>query len=196
MIPAFTLFVAVVLYRIVAGYCGAESTWLLNFSPVAAIALCGAVMFPRRVALFLPLVILFTSDLVLNAHFGTAFITGEMLTRYVVLLFVAWLGLRLRECRRVHVFLLASVAGSTVFYFITNTASWLKDPGYAKTVTGWGQSLTVGLPGYPPTWLFFRNSVVSDACFTLALLGCVALASHPRSTSADAIPVDQTAAAD
>jgi len=27
--------------------------------------------------------------------------------------------------------------------------------------------LTLGLPGYPPTWTFLRNSVVSDMIFTL-----------------------------
>jgi hypothetical protein len=50
MMPALTLFIAAVFYRIFAGYCGAENSWLLNFSPVAAIALCGPVIFPRRVA--------------------------------------------------------------------------------------------------------------------------------------------------
>ena len=62
--PALTLFIAAVFYRIFAGYCGAENSWLLNFSPVAAIALCGPVIFPRRVALVLPLAILLASDMV------------------------------------------------------------------------------------------------------------------------------------
>ena len=75
---------------------------------------------------------------------------------------------------------------------VTNTASWLTTPGYAKTLLGWWQALSVGLPGYPPTWLFFRNAMVSDAGFTLAFLGCLVLvrkakpvagvpASEPRS---------------
>jgi hypothetical protein len=130
------------------------------------------------VALILPLAILLLSDLVLNFHFGAALITGEMLARYGALALVALLGLRLRDTRRVGTFLLASLAGSTGFYLITNTVSWLTAPGYAKTVAGWGQALTVGLPGYLPTWMFFRNSLVSDACFTLAFIGCLALASR------------------
>jgi hypothetical protein len=178
MIATFTLFIAVVLYRILAGYYGAEISWLLNFSPLAALALCGPLVFPRRVALILPLAILLVSDLVLNAHFGATLITGEMLARYGALVLVALLGLRLRESRRVGTFLLASLAGSTGFYLITNTVSWLTAPGYAKTVAGWCQALTVGLPGYLPTWTFFRNSLVSDACFTLAFVACLALASH------------------
>jgi hypothetical protein len=180
MIPAFTLFVAIVLYRIVAAYGGAEHSWLLNFSPVAALALCGPLIFPRRLALVLPMVILLVSDMVLNAHFGAALVTAEMLARYAALVLVALLGLRLRECRKVGPFLLASAAGSTGFYLITNTVSWLTAPEYAKTAVGWWQALTLGLPGYPPTWLFFRNSLVSDACFTLAILGCLAFAASTK----------------
>lgn len=51
---ACPLFVAVVLYRIVAADLGAEHLWLLNFLPLAALALCGPKVFPRRVALLLP----------------------------------------------------------------------------------------------------------------------------------------------
>ena len=180
MIPTFTLFIAVVLYRILAGYYGAENSWLLNFSPLAAIALCGPLVFPRRVALILPLAILLVSDLVLNVQFGAALITGEMLARYGALALVALLGLRLRECRKLGVFLSASVAGSTGFYLITNTVSWLTALGYAKTFAGWCQALTVGLPGYLPTWTFFRNSLVSDVCFTLAFIGCLALSNGTK----------------
>ena len=192
MIPACTLFVAMVLYRIVAGYFGAGHSWLWNFSPMVAIALCGPLIFPKRVAFILPLVILLGSDIILNAHFGAALVTGEMLARYFVLALVALLGLRLRKSRRVEVLLVASMVGSTGFYLVTNTASWLTTPGYAKTLLGWWQALSVGLPGYPPTWLFFRNAMVSDAGFTLAFLGCLVLvrkakpvagvpASEPRS---------------
>jgi len=188
MIATITLFIAVVLYRILAGYYGAENSWLLNFSPLAAIALCGPLVFPRRVALILPLAVLLVSDLVLNAHFGAALITGEMLARYGALALVALLGLRLRENRRVGTFLLASMAGSTGFFLITNTVSWLTAPGYAKTVAGWCQALTVGLPGYLPTWMFFRNSLVSDLCFTLAFIGCLVLASQTSAGKKSEMP--------
>jgi|CZKL01.1.fsa_nt_gi hypothetical protein len=177
---AFTLFAAVVMYRISAAEFGAGHLWLLNFSPLASVALCGAVIFPRTVALLLPQFILLVSDVVLNAHLGAPFVTAEMLPRYAALMLIAVLGLRLRECRAAGPFLFASVAGSTGFYLITNTASWLGSPGYAKTAAGWSQALIVGLPGYPPTWLFFRNSLVSDACFTAAFLGILTLARRTK----------------
>ena len=144
-------------------------------------------------ALILPLACLLASDLVLNVHFGAALVTGEMLARYGALALVALLGLRLRASRRVGTFLLASLAGSTGFYLITNTVSWLTAPGYAKTVAGWCQALTVGLPGYLPTWMFFRNSLLSDAGFTLAFMGCLVLASRSKSASETTCPNFQKA---
>jgi hypothetical protein len=39
-------------------------------------------------------------------------------------------------------------------------------------------SLTTGLPGFPPTWMFFRNSLVSDFLFAAVLLAVWALASR------------------
>jgi hypothetical protein len=80
-------------------------------------------------------------------------------------------------------FLPASIACSTGFYLITNTASWLGSPAYAKSFAGWIQSLTTGLPGYPPTVCFFRNSLISDLCFTAVMLGCILLARKYRAGS-------------
>ena len=195
MISLFTLFIAVVFYRIVAGCCGAENACWLNFSPLAAIALCGPLVFPRRLALILPLAMLLTSDIVLNIHFGVALVTGEMLARYLALALVGLLGLRLRDCRRMEIYLLASGAGSTGFYLITNTVSWAFAPEYAKSVAGWWQALSVGLTGYPPTWMFFRNSLISDVSFTLMFFCCFALTTRKSPMGARSA-VKKTIAAD
>ena len=182
---ACPLFVAVVLYRIVAADLGAEHLWLLNFLPLAALVLCGPKVFPRRVALLLPPSILLISDIVLNVHFGAAFVPGEMLPRYAALGLIATLGLRLSDRRRSGTFVFASLASSSAFYLITNTASWLTSPVYAKSTAGWLQALTTGLPGYPPTWLFFRNSLASDLFFTAAFL--LSLASHGKTATKSGI---------
>jgi len=65
-------------------------------------------------------------------------------------------------------------AGSAIFYVVTNTGSWLSDPGYAKTAAGWVEALTTGLPGYLPTWMFFRATLASDLLFTGIFIGCMA----------------------
>ena len=52
-----------------------------------------------------------------------------------------------------------------IFFVVTNTGSWLGLTAYPQTFAGWVQALTVGLPGYPPTWTFFRNSLAGDLLF-------------------------------
>lgn len=60
-----------------------------------------------------------------------------------------------------------SLAGALVFYLITNTLSWAFDPLYApKSLATLGQALWTGLPGYAPTWLFFRNAMIAQAIFS------------------------------
>jgi hypothetical protein len=56
--------------------------------------------------------------------------------------------------------------GAVLFYLVTNTQSWWADPFYAKTLAGWWQALTVGHPEFPPTILFFRNTLFGDMMFT------------------------------
>lgn len=185
MLPASILLAAAVIYRVVLGVSGPDHSWLPNFAPVAAIALCGPCLFPRRHALVLPVAILLVSDLVLNRHHGVALVTGEMLARYGVLLGIAAAGLRLARDPRLATLLPAGLVGSVAFFLVTNTASWLGSPGYPGTLAGWCQALTVGLPGYPPTWVFLRNSLAGDAFFTVLFVACLVLS---RQRTARAVP--------
>jgi hypothetical protein len=170
MIPALLLVICVVAYRVATGlliHSGA-ATWLSNFAPLAAIALCCAAYLPRRYKFTLPLAALLASDLILDINYGAPFFTWHILGRYIALALVALLGWALRNRASLRTMLPASLVGSAVFYVITNAFSWLTDPGYAKTASGLIQALTVGLPQYgaTPTWMFFRNSLASDLVFT------------------------------
>ena len=176
MIPALLLVLVAVVYRVVLGIAGsAHLDWLHNFSPLAAIAFCGALYLPRRLAIAVPLVALFVSDLFLNAHYGVALVSLAMLPGYLALGLCVALGLRLRETPQLSRILGATVVGSIAFYAITNAAAWLVEPLYARSVAGLWQALTTGLPGYPPTLVFFRNSLASDVLFTALFVGCMAL---------------------
>ena len=62
-----------------------------------------------------------------------------------------------------------------------------------KNFAGFIQAQTLGLPAYSstPTWMFLRNSMISDLIFTSAFVLCVVLAqsrerSHATSTVARA----------
>src|SRR5438445_278180 len=74
-----------VTYRVVFGEMSSASTWLPNFSPMAALILCGAVFLPVRIGLLLPLAVLLISDVILNLHFGAPLFEASMVVRYVAL---------------------------------------------------------------------------------------------------------------
>jgi hypothetical protein len=176
MIPALLLVLAAVAYRIVTGLAIISgSTWLSNFAPLAAIPLCGAVYFPPKLKFTIPLLALFLSDVVLNVHYGAPLFVPLIFCRYFALALVGWLGLVIANRPSWKTLLPASLAGSTLFYIVTNAFSWLSDPGYGKNFAGFIQALTVGLPQYSatPTWMFFRNSIVSDLLFTGLFLLCM-----------------------
>jgi hypothetical protein len=183
MFAALFLLVVVVLYRILSGFIGSgDFHWAHNFAPVAAVALCGAVYLPRRMAAVLPMAMLFISDLVLNLfHYHQPIFTFDTLPHYLALALITALGFALRGRASVGRLLLASFAGSLIFYVITNTGSWLAEPPanavdhrvYAKTAAGWLQAMTTGLPGYPSTWWFYRYTLLSDLFYTLLFAVCM-----------------------
>jgi hypothetical protein len=195
MIPAFLLIVVVVAYRIVTGLAiTSGTTWLSNFAPMAAIALCGAAYFPARYKFTVPLIALFISDVVLNMHYGFSLFSPFVASHYLGFALVGGLGLLLQNRASLKTLLPASLAASFIFYVVTNIVSWAFDPGYVKNFGGLLQALTVGVPAYSatPTWMFFRNSLLSDLLFTGLFVLCMNLGRTPapvRATSALPRPI-------
>jgi len=170
MIPAFLLVLSAVAYRITTGLLiHSGASWLSNFTPLAAIALCCAAYFPKKYKFSVPLVTLFISDVVINFRYGAPLFDPQILIRYFAVVVVGIVGVMLQDRASLQTLLPASIVGSTIFYAMTNAFSWLSDPGYAKNFGGLIQALTVGLPQYSatPSWMFFRNSIISDLLFTL-----------------------------
>lgn len=163
----------VALVLIAAGYrvlSGVYLTSLPNFSPVMAIAFCGALILPGALAFIVPFVALFASDLILNAHFGQPLLSLGMVAMYACYLIAIGLGRALRNTSLYPIFG-ATVFNSVLFYTVTNAFAWFANPSYPQSLAGLWQSLTVGLPGFPPTWTFFRNSLISDLLFTAVFVG-------------------------
>ena len=179
MIPAFVLVLLAIVYRIAVGILvQSGSNAFASFAPIAAIALCSAVYFPGRYKFIVPLAGMLVSDLVLNAFYGASMIHPAIFSHYAAMIAVGLLGLALQNRASWKTMLPASLAGSVIFYVISNTLSWLADPGYIKNFAGLVQALTVGLPAYSatPTWMFLRNALVSDLIFTCAFVLCVSFA--------------------
>ena len=109
--------------------------------------------------------------MVINLRYGAPLLDPQILVRYAALALVGCIGVFLQNRTSLKTLLPASILASAIFYAVTNAFSWLMDPGYAKNFAGLVQSLTVGLPQYSatPTWMFFRNSLISDLLFTLFL---------------------------
>jgi hypothetical protein len=176
MIPALLLVLSAIAYRIVTGlFAQSGSIGLLNFAPLAAIALCAAAYFPAKYKFTVPMIALLISDVVLNIHYGFSLLSPFVLSHYLGFALVGCLGLLLQNRRSLKTLLPASIAGSVIFYIVTNLVSWLFDPGYAKNFAGLIQALTIGLPQYSatPSWMFFRNSLISDLLFTLLFVLCM-----------------------
>ena len=176
MIPALLLIISAVVFRIATGFFGhSNSIGWLNFAPIAAIALCAAAYFPRKYKFSVPMIALLISDIVLNVHYGFSFFSPFVLSHYLGFAIIGCLGLLLQSRASWKTLIPASVAASLIFYVVTNSVSWIYDPGYAKNFAGLIQALTVGLPQYSatPSWMFFRNSLVSDLVFTCLFVVCM-----------------------
>jgi Family of unknown function (DUF6580) len=176
MIPALLLVLSAAAYRIASGLLiHSGAAWLSNFTPLAAIALCSAAYFPPKYKFSVPLVTLFISDAVINLRYGAPLLDLQILVRYIALAGIGCIGFLLQKRPSLKTLIPASLAASTFFYVFTNAFSWLGDPGYTKNLAGLVQALTVGLPAYSatPSWMFFRNSLVSDLLFTVLFVVCM-----------------------
>lgn len=184
MIPALFLIPLVALFRIFMAWHQAGGgvhawAWLPGFMPLAAVALCAGVFLPRRLALVIPLGILLLSDAIIDAHYGARFFSVLTFVNYVLLAVIGVFGMSLQHpiprMTRFGTVLGATLAGSVFFYVASNALVWLGAPEYPQTAAGLLQALTTGLPGYLPSYVFFRNGLVSDGLYSMVFVACVRL---------------------
>ena len=140
-----------------------------NVAPWMALAFTGAIVFPRALSWWVWPAALLAVDFAVQGSAALANLPHIWLVYACFAVAAIWGG-SLRN--RVGVIgSLARVIGCSVgFYLITNTQAWLVSAAYEKTIAGWIQALTTGVPGYPPTLAFLRNSLLSDLGFSLMLL--------------------------
>lgn len=192
MFPALLLIISAIAFRIITGTAILSGTgWISNFAPLAAIALCSAAYLPKRYKFSLPMIALLISDVVLNAHYGFSLLSPFVLSHYIGFALIGCLGLLLQSRTSLKTLLPASIAASAIFYIITNTVSWLFDPGYTKNFAGFIQAQTIGLAAYSatPTWMFLRNSLAGDLLFTAVFVLCMQLGrSTERSSAREPLP--------
>lgn len=161
-------------------------TAFANAAPLAAIALCSGLFLPRfRRAGVAALGGLILSDLIINGKaslmdpntdFSALTFNLGIICRYFIyggLFVLAW---RLRERRGPGLALALTPLGSVFAYVAMNSVFWataVAPFAYEKTLSGWIQCQTVGVPGFPPSYLFLRNAMIGDLLFTGSFLALV-----------------------
>ena len=138
----------------------------LNFSAVYALAFCAGA-FPRRLPWWSLLAVMLATDVGLNLfYYQTSIFSDYMAINYLAYGLIFLLGRQFTNRASWLKLVGGGLLGAIVFYVVTNTAAWLQNPEYAKTISGWIQALTVGTSGWPATWTFFRNTLLSGGLFT------------------------------
>lgn len=167
-----------------------------NFSAVYALMFCAGVFFTGRMAWWLPLGTMLVTDIALNFYYwlGLGYDVwkpanlGYQLFNYVAFVAIIFLGKRFKPTAAFLGLLGGGILGALLFYLITNTASWLvnpfNNPEYTKTLMGWITALTKGTGGWPQTWEFFRNTLLSGGIFT-AMFVAAAKLTAPAESPAD-----------
>lgn len=134
-----------------------------NFSPVAALALFGGAHFAdKRLAFGVPLVALLLGDLALGFYSGMAWVYGSFAL-------IVCLGLRLRSRRTFQPIAVAALAGSLLFFAVTNFGVWAVGELYLRTLAGLVACYAAAIP-------FFQNTLAGDAFYAAVLFGGFALA--------------------
>lgn len=174
-----------------------------NFSAAYALAFCAGVYFTGAMAWWLPLATLLVTDLGLDIYYlslGWDVFELPKLTyqlfNYVSYGVLIWFGRRFKPTTSFLGLLGGGILGALLFYLITNTASWFfnpfGNPEYTKTLLGWLTALTKGTGGWPQTWEFFRNTLLSGGLFTGLFVGAMKLTASTESAR-DKEPVQKPA---
>lgn len=133
-----------------------------NFAPIAAIAIFGGAVLPRKISIWVPLGAMIISDAII----GTYDIMPVIWACYFLTALASSLWLRKPSVVKTAALTLSA---SIFFFIVTNFAVWFFDSMYDHTWAGLMQCYDMALP-------FFRNTILSDAMYTTALFALYASA--------------------
>ena len=145
-----------------------------NFSPVEAIALSGGAFFASRAwALAVPLLAMLVSDLVLGALVGggyAMYLGGiSFWTVYACIALSTVLGFGLRGKATAPRVLGYGLAGSVLFFVVTNFGAWLGSAAfYPQNAAGLAAAYVAGIP-------FFKWTIAGTLAYSAFLFGGFAL---------------------
>jgi hypothetical protein len=141
-----------------------------NLTPIGAMALFGGACFlNRKAAYLLPIGAMLLSDLVLGfTHYGLWRLVAIQPVVYACILASTAIGRLIADRRSIWQVGGAVLAGSLLFFVVTNFAAWIAWHGYPMTASGLAECYRAGIP-------YFRNTLAGDAAFTGILFGGLAI---------------------
>jgi hypothetical protein len=128
-----------------------------NFVPLAAIALFGGAILPRKLAVWVPLLAMIVSDAIIG-FYSTMFVTWAC---FALIALASSIWLRKPSLVKAALF---SLSSSVFFYIVTNFSVWAGTAMYAHTWKGLVDCYAMAVP-------FFRNTVLGDLFYTMAFFG-------------------------
>jgi Family of unknown function (DUF6580) len=135
-----------------------------NFSPVYAGLLFGGVYLKKRDSIWFPVLLLAGSDLLVNLLLYQMPFQWMQTLNWVGFAAIVMVGWWLQKRITVRNVLIASVAGPSVFFLISNFAVWIGGGMYPPTFGGLAACYTAAIP-------FYGNSLISGVLFSGILFG-------------------------
>jgi len=131
-----------------------------NFAPIAAMAIFGGAVLPRKQAVWVPLAAMIVSDAIIG--FYTMMPVTWACYALIALASSYWL-----KKPTIMKGAVLTLTASLFFFVVTNFAVWLSGGMYTHTWSGLAQCYAMAVP-------FFRNTAASDILYTAALFGVLA----------------------
>ena len=142
-----------------------------NFSPLGALALFAGSKFDKKsLALAVPLLATFISDVILNNFFYkamfptfTLFYNGWYIVyfSYALIALAGYLFLKQDKWWKL---IIGSIGASILFFIISNLSYWTSYNMYTKDFTGLMSCYTAAIP-------FFKSTLIGNLLWTLVLFG-------------------------
>lgn len=130
-----------------------------NFTSIGAIALFGGLYLPKRWAIIGPMLAMFVSDIFIGFYS-----LPIMISVYLGFAITTLIGLKIRNQKTFAKIAGGTIAGSLLFFLITNFAVWAFGTMYVHNFTGLIQSYYMALP-------FLKNSLAGDLFYSTILIG-------------------------
>lgn len=130
-----------------------------NFVPVSALALFAGAYLSKRIAFFVPILMMLVSD------FFIGFYNPKLMAVvYGSFLLCVAVGFWLKNNRKWYAILGSSFLTAFIFFFLTNFAVWVFGGWYPKTIFGLVDCFIMALP-------FFKNTLLGNIFYVGVFFG-------------------------